>query len=109
MVGVKSAEAVIPTGLWQPYSQATVSNKPDRRGEHDISRKATAQGMSDRLRCPVCSCAFSFLHTRPRVQRASGIPCALWFQGVTRLAKLGRDRAARTRTPVHQRHCEEQL
>ena len=27
------------------------------RGEHDISRKATAQGMSDALRCPVCSCA----------------------------------------------------
>src|SRR5215218_5001803 len=29
------------------------------RGEHVISRKATAQGMSDVLRCPVCSCACS--------------------------------------------------
>src|SRR5882757_9841601 len=27
------------------------------RGEHVISRKAIAQGMSDVLRCPVCSCA----------------------------------------------------
>src|SRR5215216_7194663 len=27
------------------------------RGEHAISRKATAQGMSDVLRCPVCSWA----------------------------------------------------
>ena len=27
------------------------------RGEHGISRKAIAQGMSDVLRCPVCSCA----------------------------------------------------
>src|SRR6478752_4499516 len=38
--------------------------------------------MSDVLRCPVCSCAHSFypLHMRPRVQRASGIPCALFFE-----------------------------
>src|SRR5882757_3111005 len=52
---------------------------PILREERDISRKAIAQGMSDVLRCPVCSCAFSFthLHTRPRVQRASGIPCSL--------------------------------
>src|ERR1700712_3774752 len=27
------------------------------RGERVISRKAIAQGMSDVLRCPVCSCA----------------------------------------------------
>ena len=49
------------------------------RGEHVISRKAIAQGMSDVLRCPVCSCAYSLLpsHTGPRVQRAPGIPCAL--------------------------------
>ena len=49
------------------------------RGELVISRKAIAQGMSDVLRCPVCSCAHSLctLRMRPRVQRASGIPCAL--------------------------------
>src|SRR6266581_713342 len=49
------------------------------RGEHVISRKAIAQGMSDCLRCPVCSCAqpTTSLRTGPRVQRASGIPCAL--------------------------------
>src|SRR5450631_2937575 len=53
------------------------------RGEHVISRKAIAQGMSDVLRCPVCSCAhFSCtLRMRPRVQRASGIPCALCIEG----------------------------
>jgi hypothetical protein len=51
------------------------------RGDHVISRKAIAQGMSDVLRCPVCSCAHSLctLRMRPRVQRASGIPCALWI------------------------------
>src|SRR5216684_2782154 len=35
---------------------------PILREERDISRKAIAQGMSDRLRCPVCSCAIFFLH-----------------------------------------------
>ena len=64
------------------------------RGERAISRKAIAQGMSDCLRCPVCSCAhFSCtLHTRPRVQRASGIPCALFdFRGGEEIpANLGR-------------------
>src|SRR5208337_2323657 len=37
---------------------ATVANKPGRRGERGVSRKTISQGMSDRLRCPVCSCAF---------------------------------------------------
>src|SRR5262245_1160806 len=32
-------------------------NKPAHRGERVISRKAIARGMSDCLRCPVCSCA----------------------------------------------------
>src|SRR6266536_601435 len=40
----------------------TVTNKPAHRGEHEVSRKAIAQGMSDCLRCPVCSCA-PFLRT----------------------------------------------
>src|SRR5881227_4369180 len=34
---------------WQQYMA--------HRGDHVISRKAIAQGMSDVLRCPVCSCA----------------------------------------------------
>ena len=34
--------------------------RPSHRGERVISRKATAQGMSDALRCPVCSCAAFF-------------------------------------------------
>src|SRR5260221_8186278 len=53
------------------------------RGELVISRKAIAQGMSDCLRCPVCSCAQPTppLRTGPRVQRASGIPCSLFLEG----------------------------
>src|SRR5437667_7155324 len=41
---------------------ATVTTSPLHRGEHEVSRKAIAQGMSDCLRCPVCSCA-PFLRT----------------------------------------------
>src|SRR5439155_21624751 len=42
--------------------QVTVAKEPAHRGEHEVSRKATAQGMSDCLRSPVCSCA-PFLHS----------------------------------------------
>ena len=90
------------------------------RGDHVISRKAIAQGMSDVLRCPVCSCAHFLctLRMRPRVQRASGIPCALFsIEGERNPADLGRNapreregvsiflrhsgaRVARTRNPL---------
>ena len=64
---------------------------PILRGEREISRQTIAQGMSDVLRCPVCSCAAfcTISHTRPRVQRASGIPCSLIREG-RRHANLGR-------------------
>src|SRR5947207_14247630 len=40
----------------------TVTTSPLHRGEHEVSRKAIAQGMSECFRCPVCSCA-PFLRT----------------------------------------------
>ena len=43
------------------------------RGERVISRKAIAQGMSDRLRCPVCSCAHSFVLTAHEIAGAACI------------------------------------
>ena len=43
------------------------------RGEHAISRKATAQGMSDVLRCPVCSCACSLVHVAHETAGAARI------------------------------------
>src|SRR6266567_2222596 len=77
------------------------------RGERVISRKATAQGMSDCLRCPVCSCAqpTTSLRTGPRVQRASGIPCALGFERARDTRKPRAQCAARARTHIY-RHCE---
>jgi hypothetical protein len=62
----------------------TVTRRIRRRGERGISRKTIVQGMPE---CSVCTCmlvcAFlcTALHTRPRVQQAPGIPCALFFYG----------------------------
>ena len=72
--------------------------------------------MPDVLRCPVCSCAHScaLLHTRPRVQRAPGLPCALLRGEIS--ATLGRtggenaklcrwQLASRTGAGTHSRRC----
>ena len=85
--------------------EATVTTKPGRRGERGISRNAITQGMPDASAEPVCSCAHPLppLRTRPRVQRASGIPCALVKKGRT-LARLGRV-APRERGGVYGRHA----
>src|SRR5262245_30360016 len=53
-----------------------------RRGEHEVSRKAIAQGKPECLRWTcmlVCASLDAQWHTRPRVQRAPGFPCALFL------------------------------
>src|SRR5580698_10803920 len=53
---------------------------PIHQGEHDIGRKAIAQGRPEcfRFTCMlVCAFLCASMHTRPRVQRAPGLPCAL--------------------------------
>src|SRR5260221_14255121 len=79
----------------------TVTNKPDRRGEREISRKTIARGMPGVSGVTVVTTLVCFfhLHTRLRVHRAPGIPCALYCRrGETVFAKLGhsvpRDRDA---------------
>src|ERR1700730_14452537 len=65
---------------------------PILREERDINRKAIAQGMSDRLRCPVCSCAIFFLPFAPGTAAAACIRHSLlprYFEG-QRNATLGR-------------------
>ena len=50
------------------------------RGEHEVSRKAIAQGRPGCSRCTcmlVCIFLMRKQHTRPRVRRAPGLPCAL--------------------------------
>jgi len=63
------------------------------RGEHAINRKAIAQGMSDVLRCPVCSCAFCSVHDAHETAGAARIRHSLrprFEEGGEFLAKLGR-------------------
>src|SRR5213083_2172308 len=67
-------------------AQATVSNKPGHRGEHEISRKTIARGMPGDFRCDRGDYArvLCFIsHARLRVHQAPGIPCALvsWAEG----------------------------
>jgi hypothetical protein len=95
---------VSPTGSGKTVNPlTTVTRRIRRRGEHGISRKTIAQGRRIASAEPVCSCAFSFvhvLHTRPRVQRAPGFPCALCLSRNNVRAKLRARRAARTRRRV---------
>ena len=80
---VRQRRVVLTSRCWRQVRGSNSAGDGGKRavlrGDHVISRKAIAQGMSDVLRCPVCSCAHSLctLRMRPRVQRASGIPCAL--------------------------------
>src|SRR5882757_7860430 len=50
---VRQRRVVLTPRCWRRRWQQYMAH----RGEHVISRKAIAQGMSDVLRCPVCSCA----------------------------------------------------
>src|SRR6476619_4197978 len=63
-------------------AQATVSNKPGHRGEHEVSRKTIARGMPGDFRCDRGDYArvLFISHARLRVHRAPGIPCALCFR-----------------------------
>src|SRR6202790_5710142 len=69
MVGVKSV-------MMLRVTPATVTTKPDHRGEYEISRNTIACGNAG---CPGATvvtnaCAYYTSRTRLRVQRAPGIP-----------------------------------
>jgi len=96
MAGVKFARS-------SRFLRATVTNKLwSRRGEHGISRKPLRREGRSVSAEPVCSCAFFYLplHMRLRVQRAPGLPCALFILGANDFAKLGRNAVARMRRCV---------
>jgi hypothetical protein len=102
-------DAPVLASSWRSVPPMTVARKPVHRGERVISRKAIAQGMSDCLRCPVCSCAHFLctLRMRPRVQRASGIPCALFISEGERFRQdSGISCRENGDTCLAHRHCE---
>src|SRR6266498_1474721 len=74
-------------------AQATVSNKPGHRGEHEGNRKTIARGMPGDFRCDRGDYArvlYLISHARLRARWAPGIPCALCFEGREIHAQLGR-------------------
>src|SRR5665213_3798147 len=89
-----------------------VARKPDHQGEHDISRKAIAQGRPEcfRFTCMlVCAFFCASMHARPRVQRAPGLPCALFLLGTRTKCKTSGKTMSRERGVLSYRHCEEHL
>ncbi len=74
---------------------------PILRDERVISRKAIAQGVSDVLRCPVCSCAISFPPFAHGTAGAARVRHSLLphFRGTTK-GKPRADPAARTRNCI---------
>ena len=58
---VRRSRVVLAPRCWRQacgkLSASDGDNKPAHRGEHEVSRKAIAQGMSECFRSPVCSCA----------------------------------------------------
>jgi hypothetical protein len=60
-------------------AQATVSNKPGHRGDHEVRRKTIARGCRVISGVTVVTTLGAFFLSAPRlrVHRAPGIPCAL--------------------------------
>jgi hypothetical protein len=99
------APRMLAKSSWEAIlSGATVTTSSLHRGEHEVSRKAIAQGMSvcSPLTCMlVCRHSCALWHMRPRVQRAPGIPCALSLQERdNEIGKTRANHAARTGTYV---------
>ena len=64
------------------------------RGEHEVSRKAIAQGRPGCPRCPVCSCALLFAQIARETAGAASTRSSLrprFRRGPNEDAKLGRD------------------
>ena len=86
---------------------ATVTTSPLHREEHEVSRKTIAQGMPECLRFTcmlVCVFLCASWHTRPRVQRAPGIPCSLCFWREGEISRTRMQVASRDCGPIFSRH-----
>src|SRR5260370_41457059 len=55
-------DASTPASSLREDAQTTVTRKPDRRGEHEVSRKPPCREGRIASAEPVCSCASSILH-----------------------------------------------
>jgi hypothetical protein len=95
--------SVDPTGSEQSFNPSVTEARRIRlRGELGISRQTIAQGMSDALRCPVCSCAshHSFAHETAGAARTRHSLRPLSSRGAEITVKLRAPRAARSRSHI---------
>ena len=93
--GVKSARSKLLTG--------DGGKRAVLRGEHEVSRKAIAQGRPECSRCPVCSCARFVCANRTRDRGCSKhpvFPAPSVSRRAIEDANLGRKCAARSRNYV---------
>src|SRR5215203_526112 len=78
------------------------------RGEHEVSRKAIAQGRPECSRCPVCSCAVLLAQIAREIAGAASTRsslCPLFSRRANEDAKLGRI-TSREGASSFSRHCE---
>jgi hypothetical protein len=78
------------------------------RGEHEVSRKAIAQGRPECSRCPVCSCAVLFAQIARETAGAASTRSSLrplFSKGANEDANLGRS-APRECASSFSRHCD---
>src|SRR6476646_10652767 len=72
-------------------AQATVSNKPGHRGEHEVSRKTIARGMPGRSGVTVVTTLGCLFSSAPRLRRIKrpAFPAPSILGGANVLANLG--------------------
>src|SRR6185312_662851 len=100
VLALRSGEAKL---LWDNGGKRAVL-----RGEHEVSRKAIAQGGPECSRCPVCSCAVFVCANRTRDRGCSKhpvFPAPSDFEEGKPRCKPRAQCAARSRNCIH-RHCE---
>ena len=101
--GPDARNAGVKSSRGQRLSGAMVSKGSDSPGRARISRRAIAQGRPEcsRFTCMlVCAFLCASMHTRPRVRRAPGLPCALCVLGGGRYCKPRAPCVARMRKHV---------
>src|SRR6478672_9482558 len=100
VLALRSGEAKL---LWDNGGKRVV-----HRGEHEVSRKAIAQGRPECSRCPVCSCAVLFAQIARETAGAASTRSSLRpliSMRANENANLGRS-ASREGEGMSTRHCE---
>src|SRR5438105_2268696 len=111
-LSVRRSRVVLTPRCWRQaggrYPAGDGGKRAVLRGEHEISRKAIAQGRPECSRCPVCSCAHLFAQIARETAGAASTRSSLRpliSKRANEDASLGRS-APREGTNSFSRHCE---